>query len=141
MYHIIQDFLQRINMRLSPAILYYICMTLLLPIAFFLGRQSSLIGSTSDSSFVFLKNEKIDNNNKNLNDISNISSDGAIINNNNMSDASKNIQVGRVYASSKGKKYYIEGLCDGNVSSKNKVYYKDEAAAQGSGKTKAAGCR
>ncbi len=51
-----------------------------------------------------------------------------------------NQSVGRIYASSKGKKYYIEGICDGNISLKNKVYYKDEQAAINNSKTKAAGC-
>lgn len=47
---------------------------------------------------------------------------------------------GRIYASSKGKKYYIEGVCDGNISVKNKVYYKSIASAVAAGKSRAAAC-
>ena len=59
----------------------------------------------------------------------------------NIEDQNQNkIANAKIYASKKGKKYYIEGVCDGNISPKNKVYYNSVALAISSGKSKAAAC-
>lgn len=115
---IIQDFTQRINLRLSTHMMLAICGPLLILLAYFIGRHSALLNKDKlESSFTITKTEVV-------------------------TEAANNpISVGKIYASSKGKKYYIEGLCDSNVSVKNKIYYKDEATAVASGKQKAAGCK
>lgn len=80
-------------------------------------------------------------------DINNMALDSNVSNSNEAAqsaDASKiitNKGAGRIYASSKGKRYYIEGVCDGNISPKNKVYYKSTASAIAAGKTAAASCK
>ena len=143
MYTIIQEKLKRINSRLSPIIMASILGSLLIIMAFFIGRESVYF-------------EKINNNKQDINiNFSSLNKDN-ILNSTNIESNNSQIEIkqgvvtntvgdtsqsiGRIYASSKGKKYYIEGICDGNISLKNKVYYKDENSAIKSGKTKASGC-
>lgn len=120
MYTIIQDFLQRINIRLSPSVFIYFCMILLIPILII-----NTFGASSRVSSVFVINYADASTN-----YANVSAQ----------NDSLHVNFGRIYASSKGKRYYIEGLCEGRVSAKNKVYYKSEAEALKSGKTKASSC-
>ncbi len=122
MLSIIQDFSQRINTRLSPLIMASIMGTFLILLSFLIGRQSIIDQrETSEAKEIFkLK-----------------SPDFAL---QNLETSTTIFGLGRIYGSSKGKKYYIEGLCDGNVSDKNKVFYKSENDAKAKGKSRAAGC-
>ncbi len=126
MHTIIQDFAQRINLRLSTDWMLTIIMPLLIILAYFLGRHDTIINKDKlESSFTINPSPKDM-------DTTQITSSEVI---------NKVISVGKIYASNKGKKYYIEGLCDSKISIKNKVYYKDESAAIENGKQKAAGCK
>ncbi len=123
--------------------------SLLIIVAFLFGRESIYIGKENN-----VKNQNIsfDFSSLNKDNISDVINTEYIITNNLQAKVvngqsnvdgqnnTNNKSVGRIYASSKGKKYYIEGICDGNISPKNKVYYKDENSAIKSGKVKAAGC-
>ena len=129
MIYIIQDFLQRINTRLSSLIMASIIGSILILLSFLIGRQSVLIDRES-----ILNNTSTDNNKE----------DFALTSSGTESVTSSNtnsFDLGRVYGSSKGKKYYIEGLCDGNISNKNKVFYKSEDDAKSKGKSRASSCK
>ena len=125
MYSIIQDLSKRINMRLSTALMWSIYGTLLLIISFILGKES-VIHNIKNKIQIVNYQDNAQNADSSLNQQTTF----------NLNTAS----IGRVYASSKGKKYYIEGICDGNISDKNKVFYKDEKSAMSNGKSKASGC-
>ncbi len=123
--------------------------SLLIIVAFLFGRESIYFEKANNDkkqniSFNFNSLNK-DNATDAVNteNIITNNSQTKIVNNQSNVDGQNNTNnksVGRIYASSKGKKYYIEGICDGNISPKNKVYYKDESVAIKSGKAKAAGC-
>lgn len=121
MYTIIQEKLKRINSRLSPMVNASIFGSLLIILSFLLGLNFSILD------------------NKNVEIISSSSSNLETKLKTDIVNYDKQ-SVGRIYASNKGKKYYIEGICDGNISLKNKVFYKDEDSAIKGGKAKATGC-
>lgn len=129
MYSIIQDLSKRINMRLSTALMWSIYGALLLIISFILGREST-VSSIQNESYITSSKPSSTELNINLNQENILYT----------TDRTNTISIGRIYASSKGKRYYIEGLCDGNISDKNKIYYKDEQSAIANGKSKSSGC-
>ena len=122
MISIIQDFSQRINTRLSPLIIASIIGTISILISFLIGRQSIIDQKEKIEVKGVFKSESQD------------------FVKQNPETPTTTFALGRIYGSSKGKKYYIEGLCDGNISDKNKVFYKKEDDAKAKGKMRASAC-
>lgn len=134
MLAIIQEILERINTRITNSTMYIIIFVLSMFIGFFSGRMYSYSNIYPAAKLVI---QNPQNSIQNMNNYADLIIPTALEG----ASSTAKAAAGRIYASSKGKRYYIEGVCDGNISPKNKVYYKTIAAATAAGKTRAAGCK
>lgn len=104
----ITETLKKINIELSGGVLYSILVSLVV-LDIFIGFKIYSIYKSNNSDHLTYQKRSIDN-----------------------SISSANQDLSRVYASSKGSKYYLAN-CKSSIKEENKIYFNTETDAQNAG--------